>query len=70
MRQRRAQVQNANGGTADYSDTESDEEDPFHDDGDSDVDYKPGANLDDDEDDEEEEELEFNSERQNCDQYD
>lgn len=69
LRQRRTQATNGNnGGTADYSDTETDEEDPFGDEGDSDVDYKPGANLDDDE--EEKEDLEFNSERQNCDEYD
>lgn len=70
MRQRRTQATNTNnGGTADYSDTETDEEDPFGDECDSDVDYKPGANVDDDSE-EEEEDLEFNSERQNFDEYD
>ncbi|TDG50047.1 hypothetical protein AWZ03_003557 [Drosophila navojoa] len=49
------------------SDLESDEEDPFYEQGDSDLDYKPGAEIDDDEDDDD---LEFNSERQNCDEYD
>lgn len=68
LRQRRAQTQNPNAGTAEFSDFESDEEDPFHDEADSDLDYRPGAQ--DDDDDEEEDDLEFNSERQNCDEFD
>ncbi|KAH8381347.1 hypothetical protein KR093_002992, partial [Drosophila rubida] len=69
LRQRRNQTQNG-GGTAVFSDSETDDEDPFHDDADSDVDYQPGANIDDDDDDPEEDNLEFNSERQNCDEFD
>ncbi|XP_034485658.1 aprataxin and PNK-like factor isoform X1 [Drosophila innubila] len=70
LRQRRAQTQNPNARGAQYSDFESedDEEDPFHDEAGSDLDYRPGAPEDDD--DEEEDDLEFNSERQNCDEFD
>lgn len=66
LRHRRAQAQNSNAGAAQYSDFESDEEDPFHDETGSDLDYKPGAQ----DDDEEEDDLEFNSERQDCDDFD
>ncbi|XP_064550974.1 aprataxin and PNK-like factor [Drosophila montana] len=70
LRQRRAQTQSSNAPADEYSDFGSDEEeDPFYDQGDSDLDYKPGANEDKDDDDEDDE-LEFNSERQNCDEFD
>ncbi|KAL7730257.1 hypothetical protein ACLKA6_016521 [Drosophila palustris] len=68
LRHRRAQRQNPNAVAAQYSDFESDEEDPFHDEAGSDLDYRPGAQ--DDDEDEEEDDLEFNSERQNCDEFD